>query len=94
MAEIPIPALRDFLEPVTELDYQTLTLNTVSHMIRRRSEEAVTHAYSIAPSTLRNVYGKPRYCDGWGKLFPTVIADRMCLSLSIMFSSSCTASPT
>lgn len=42
LAEIPIPALRDFLDLPHETERQNLTLETVSHRIRRGSAEAVT----------------------------------------------------
>ncbi len=42
LAEIPIPSFREFLELLPETDRHNLTLETVSYVIRRGSEEAVT----------------------------------------------------
>jgi CRISPR-associated protein (TIGR02584 family) len=42
LAEIPIPKLREFLDASPERDDSSLTLESVAHIIRRGSEEAVT----------------------------------------------------
>ncbi len=70
LAEIPIPSFREFSELLPETDCHNLTLESVSHIIRRGSEEAVTQRFFNRPISVDECLQKTPLLRWLGETLP------------------------